>query len=63
LKKAKKPSWVSVAARIPIAMAWMAKGENWEPKTDMDWPIQNFMKSPSLVRGAGPWDAGGLVPP
>lgn len=29
------------------------KGENWEPKTEIDWPAQNFRKSGSFVIGTG----------
>ena len=49
-RKARIPSWKLVAPRADTAITWIAKGENWEPKEEIDCPTQNLTKSACLKR-------------
>lgn len=44
-RKERIPSWKLVAPRVVTAITWIAKGENCEPKDEIDCPTQSFMKS------------------
>ena len=47
-RKERIPSWKLVAPKMDTAMTWIAKGENWEPKDEIDCPTHNLTKSPCL---------------